>query len=127
MLNIPAGYQQVMPYLIIKDAAAFLKFMQDIFGASEKIKHMRGENVIMHAEITIGECVIMFADSTDQFPPRTGGFFIYVADADETYHKAIAAGAVAESPMSDQPYGRSGGIKDQFGNTWWVTTAAQSK
>ena len=123
MKNVPAGYQQVMPYLIIKDAAAFLKFMQDIFGATEKVKHMRGENVIMHAEITIGECVIMFADSTDQFPPRTGGFFIYVADADDIYMKAIEAGAEALTPMSDQQYGRSGGIKDPFGNTWWLTTA----
>ena len=122
-VNIPAGYQQVMPYLIIKDASAFFKFMQDIFGAEGKMMVLRSENVIMHAEIMIGESVIMFADSTEEFPPRTGGFFIYVPDADEVYNKAIAAGSVSVMPVSDQPYGRSGGVKDPFGNTWWPATA----
>ena len=122
-VNIPAGYQQVMPYLIIKDASAFFKFMQDIFGAEEKMMVLRSENVIMHAEVRIGESIIMFADSTEEFPPRTGGFFIYVPDADEAYNKAIAAGSVSVMPVSDQPYGRSGGVKDPFGNTWWPATA----
>ena len=121
-LNFPPDYQQVMPYLIIKDAHAFMEFMKNIFGAKEKTKHMRDESAIMHAEVTVGESVIMFADSTEEFPPRTGGFFIYVADADTTYNKAIASGAISIMPVSDMPYGRSGGIKDPFGNTWWPTT-----
>ena len=119
--NFPSDYQQVMPYLIIKNAAGFMKFMQDVFGAKEKSMHMRDEHVIMHGEITVGESVIMFADSTDAFPPRTGGFFIYVTDADAVYNKALAAGATAITPMADMPYGRSGGIIDPFGNTWWPT------
>jgi PhnB protein len=122
-VNIPEGYQQVMPYLIVKEAAAFSKFMQDVFGASEKMKHMRDENIIMHAEITVGESVIMFADATDAFTARTGGFFIYVADADATYARAISSGATSVMLVSDQPYGRSGGVIDPFGNTWWVTTS----
>jgi len=125
-LNIPEGYQQVMPYLIIRGAAGFIKFMEDVFGAKEKMKHMRSEDVIMHAEITVGESVIMLADSTAAFEPRTGGFFIYVPDADEVYNKALAAGAVSIMPMSDQPYGRSGGIMDPYGNTWWPTTHVAS-
>lgn len=120
--NFPSGYQQVMPYLIVKDAAAFMQFMKDVFGAEEKMKMMRSEDVIQHAEITIGESVIMFADSTEQFGPRTGGFFIYVANADEAYNKALAAGATSIMPVSNQPYGRSGGIIDPFGNQWWPTT-----
>ena len=123
-IKIPQGYQQLMPYLIIKGAAGFISFMQHVFGAEEIMKHMRSEGVIMHAEVKIGECVIMFADSTSEYPPRTGGFFVYVADADETYNKAIAAGAVSLMPVSDQPYGRSCGITDPFGNTWWPTAAA---
>ena len=121
-LIIPDGYQQVMPYLIVKGAAGFMKFMQDVFGAKEKAVHMRSEDIIMHAEIMVGECVIMFADSTAAFEPRTGGFFIYVPDSDEAYNKALAAGAVSIMPVSDQPYGRSGGVLDPFGNTWWPTT-----
>ena len=122
-INVPAGYQQVMPYLIIKNAAAFMQFMQEVFGAVEKRKHMRDEHIIMHAELAIGECMIMLADSTESHESRNGDFFIYVADADAKYNKAIAAGATVVTPMSDQPYGRSGGIKDPFGNIWWVTAS----
>jgi PhnB protein len=122
--TIPEGYQQVMPYLIIKGANGFIKFMQEVFGAEEKMRHMRGESTVMHAEIKIGDSIVMLADATDEYPPRTGGFFIYVAEADEVYRKAISAGATAITPMADQPYGRSGGIQDAHGNTWWVTSPA---
>jgi len=104
-MKVPEGYQRVMPYLIVKDAARFLD-----------------ENLIRHAEIKIGESVIMFADATEQFAPRPAGFMIYVEDADRTYNKAIEAGAASIMPMSDQEYGRSGGVADPFGNVWWPTT-----
>jgi len=120
--NIPDGYQQVMPYIIVKGAAGFMKFMEEVFGAAERMKHMRDEHIIAHAEINIGACVIMFADATDASTQRTGGFFIYVADADTTYSKAIAAGSAHLSPMANMPYGRSGGVTDPFGNQWWITT-----
>ena len=126
-LNFPPDYQQVMPYLIVKGAAGFMKFMQGVFGAKEKVVHMRSEDIIMHGEITVGESVIMFADSTNAFPPRTGGFFIYVSDADAVYNKALASGATSVTPMADMPYGRSGGILDPFGNTWWPTTHINPK
>ncbi len=121
-VTIPSGYQQVMPYLIVKGAAEFITFMHHVFDAEERMRHMRDEKTIMHAEVTIGECVIMLADATDAFEPRTGGFFIYVADTDATYAKAINAAAIAISPIEDMPYGRSGGVVDPFGNTWWITS-----
>jgi uncharacterized glyoxalase superfamily protein PhnB len=121
-IDFPPGYQQVMPYLIINDAAGFIQFMKDVFDAEEVMKHMRSETVIMHAEIKIGDCVIMFADATEQFGRRSGGFFIYVEDAYTTYTKAIAKGATSLMPVSNQSYGRSGGVVDPYGNQWWVTT-----
>jgi PhnB protein len=121
-LTIPEGYQQVMPYLIVKGAADFAQFMQDVFGAEEKMRHMRDEHIIAHGEILVVESVIMFADATDAFGPRTGGFMIYVKDADVTYINALAAGATSVMPVADMPYGRSGGVTDQWGNTWWMTT-----
>ena len=122
MVNIPTGYQQVMPYLIIKGAAEFITFTQQVFGAEEKMRHWRDEQIIMHAELTVGDCVIMQADATGDYEPRTGGFFIYVADTDAIYAKALNAGAKVISPVADMPYGRSGGVVDPFGNTWWITT-----
>jgi PhnB protein len=99
-----------------------MKFMQDAFGATGRLKHMRDEHIIAHAEINVGGSVIMPADCTDEYKPRTGGFFFYAAHADEVHQKALAADYTAVSPMADMPCGRSGGIPDPFGNTWWVTT-----
>ena len=121
-VKIPVDYQQVMPYLIIKGATRFIDFMQQVFGAKERMRHMRDEHTIMHAEITVGACVIMLADATGVYETKTGGFFIYVDNADATYTKALNAGAKSIEPICDQPYGRSGGIEDEWGNTWWITS-----
>lgn len=119
--KIPENYQTVMPYLIVKNAAQFISFMQTVFDATETYKAMRDENTIMHAEIMIGGSTIMFADSTDIYGVRNAGMFIYVDDADETFKKAISNGGTVVSELTDQSYGRSGGVKDPFGNTWWIT------
>jgi PhnB protein len=119
--KIPEHYQRVMPYLIVDRASQFLVFMQTVFGAKETHRAMRDDQIIMHGELMIGDCTIMFADSTPKFLPRPAGMFVYVDDADQTYQKALAAGALSVTPMSDQPYGRSGGVLDPFGNTWWIT------
>ena len=120
--NFPADHQQVMPYLVIKNADDFIRFMQEVFEAKEKMRFMRDEHTIAHAEITIGESVIMISGAADQLAPCTGGGFIYVNNADETYAKALNAGAKAVMPVKDNPYGRSGGIMDPFGNIWWIKT-----
>jgi uncharacterized glyoxalase superfamily protein PhnB len=121
--KIPEGYQKVMPYLIIPNAAGFIEFARDVFDAELLSKHVReGESLIMHGEVKIGDSVIMFADSTEQYAPQPAGFFIYVEDTDETYKKALEKGAASVTEIADQSYGRSGGVKDAFGNTWWITS-----
>jgi len=120
-LNIPEGYNQVMPYLILEGAAAFMEFTQKVFGATEKFKTMRDENVIMHAEIGIGRSVIMIADATEQYSRQTANLFIYVSDCDASYQTALDNGATTLMPPADQSYGRSCGVTDPFGNTWWIT------
>jgi len=119
--TIPETYQRIMPYLIVKDAPAFITFMQNVFGAKEQYKQMRDEKHIMHAEINIQGSTIMFCDSTETYLPQNASLFIYVDSCDETYKKALESGAVSVTEPADQPYGRSGGIKDPFGNTWWLT------
>ncbi|MGN6641099.1 MAG: VOC family protein [Mucilaginibacter sp.] len=122
-IQIPEGYQQIMPYLIIENAQAFINFTQNVFDAQEKYKAMRTETLIMHAEISIGDSVIMFADATDQYMQQNAGLFIYVDDCDAVYQQALNNGASTVSAPADQSYGRSAGIKDPFGNTWWLTSA----
>ncbi|MEO8412991.1 MAG: VOC family protein [Ginsengibacter sp.] len=119
--KIPENYQTVMPYLIVKGAAQFISFMQTVFDATETYRAMRDEQTIMHAEIMIGGSTIMFAESTDTYAVRNAGMFIYVEDADAVFKKAMDAGARVVTEMADQSYGRSGGVTDPFGNTWWIT------
>ncbi|MDB4924443.1 glyoxalase/bleomycin resistance/extradiol dioxygenase family protein [Mucilaginibacter sp.] len=121
-LIFPPDHQRVMPYLVMRDAAGFIRFMQEVFDAKEKMNFKSDAQTIAHAELAIGESVIMFSGDTQQLAPCTGGGFIYMSDADEIYHKAIKAGATPILPPKDNPYGRSGGFMDPFGNTWWVKT-----
>lgn len=121
--NIPQGHQRIMPYLIIKGAAEFFKFMQTVFGATEKMKVMRDEHTYMHAELQVGESTIMFTDATKEFPVQNAGMFIYVPDCDTTYQAALANGATSIMEPANQDYGRSAGIKDAFGNSWWITAS----
>ena len=123
MSDISSGSPTVTPYLIIENAALFIAFLQQVFNAEIKDKHMRDENIIMHAEVKIGNSIIMLADSTPEYKPMNSAFFIYVDDADATYNLALQKGAVVVTELSDQSYGRTGGIKDMFGNTWWITSS----
>ena len=127
--DIPPQYQTVMPYLILEGADRFIIFMKEVFGATETDREMRDEHAsqIMHAEVMVGGSTIMLADATAQYPRRTAGLFIYTADADAAYTRAIGAGAIGIMPPSDMPYGRSCGITDPFGNTWWPTTPLKNK
>jgi len=120
--QIPAHYQTVMPYLIIKDAAKFIDFTKEVFDALLVNNTMRNKDIIMHAEVIIGESTIMFADATEKFKPQAAGLFVYVANADETYVKALECGGRIITNLSDHPYGRCGGITDPFGNSWWITS-----
>ena len=124
-VDLPANYQTVMPYLIVKNAEGFMKFTKEVFGAEEMQRTMRDEKTIMHGEVMIGGSTIMFADSTDVYSEKPAGMFVYVSDADEVFSKAKQAGASVVSDLSDQPYGRTCGIADPFGNTWWITSVNQ--
>jgi PhnB protein len=120
-LNIPEGYQQLMPYLILENAAGFIDFTAKVFDATQKHKEMRDDKIIKHAEISINGCVVMFADPVGEYKQLNGSFFLYVGDCDAVFKKAIENGATSINEPAGQTYGRSGGFKDPFGNTWWVT------
>lgn len=124
-MDIPERHQTVIPYLIVRNAGDFLSFMKNVFDAKESYKAMRDGHTIQHAELSIGGSTIMFADATDQYKPQPAGLFIYVNNADETFKKAVEAGAATVTEIADQPYGRSGGVKDPFGNTWWITSVKE--
>ncbi len=123
---MPQGYQTIMPYLIVPHADRFLDFLRDVFGAEEKLRANREDGQIMHAEVSIGGSTLMIAEANDDWSAQPAGLYIHVSDADATYKKALAEGATSVMEPRDQDYGRSGGVKDPFGNTWWITNAAKN-
>lgn len=120
-LSIPQGMQQVMPYLIIPDPEALLLFMKEVLNATERRIERREDGSFGHAEVAIGDSVIMFSGTASELDASPAGLFVYVADADAAFARALGLGAKELMPVSDQPYGRSGGVKDTNGNTWWIT------
>ena len=121
-VKIPEGNQAVMPYLMLHGAEKFMAFAQEVFGASvSRDIHRQPDGSIMHAEIMINGSTIMCCDAKAPWQPSPANLFVYVKSADETYEKALAAGATSLMGLSDQNYGRTCGITDPFGNTWWVT------
>jgi PhnB protein len=128
---IPDGYQSVIPYLIVSGAAKALDYYQKAFGAKERMRLPMPDGRIGHAEIEIGDCVVMLADEFPQMgaksPQTIGGtpvgICIYVADVDTIFKQAIAAGGKEEKPLQNQFYGdRSGTLIDPFGHKWTVAT-----
>ncbi|MFA6083356.1 VOC family protein [Mucilaginibacter sp.] len=122
-MEIPKVHQAVMPYLMLQNAAGFINFTEAVFNADVAMqKNRENENLIMHSEINISGSTIMFCDASDNLRIATANLFIYVDDADKTYHLAIENGATTVMELSDQDYGRTCGVIDPFGNTWWITS-----
>ncbi len=122
-MNIPAEHQTIMPYLILPGASKFIDFTKTVFGASEThTKALREDGTIMLAEITLNGSTIMITDEVTEWPKQTANLFVYVPNADETYKKALENGAASLMDLSNQDYGRTCGVTDPFGNTWWITS-----
>jgi PhnB protein len=122
-MNIPKNHQPVMPYLMLDDGAGFINFTKKVFDAQLTYNKLREDNTtIIHSEIQIDGCTIMFCDATGQWKPQVANLFVYVKNADETYHIALANGATTVMELSNQDYGRTCGVTDPFGNTWWITS-----
>lgn len=118
----PDYYQTVMPYLILKDVSAFITFSQKVFGAEVKMKYMDDDGRIVHTEIVIDDSTIMAGESNQDWSSQPAGLYVNVDSADEIYQKALDAGAESVMELSNKDYGRTGGVKDTNGNTWWITS-----
>jgi PhnB protein len=128
---IPDGYHSATPYLIIDGAARALDFYKRAFDAKELMRIPAPNDRIGHAEIRIGNSVIMLADEHPEMDARSpahyGGspvsILLYLEDVDKQFQQAIAAGATEIRPVADQFYGdRSGTLKDPFGHSWHLST-----
>ena len=128
---IPAGHPAVSPYLIVDDAPRALEFYKKAFGARELMRHAGPDGRIGHAEIRIGDSIVMLADEhleiNAKSPKTVGGtpvrLHLYVKDVDAVARQATAAGAKTVRPVQTQFYGdRNGMLEDPFGHQWHVST-----
>jgi uncharacterized glyoxalase superfamily protein PhnB len=120
---IPSGYHTVAPYLIVPDAAQLIDFLKQAFDAQESVRMARPDGRIVHAEVRIGDSMVMMGDTGGHPPVGPCMIHLYVDDVDATYLRALQAGATSVREPSNQFYGdRSGGVKDSFGNHWWIAT-----
>jgi PhnB protein len=129
--HVPAGYHTATPYLILDDAARAIEFYVQAFGATELDRYDAPNGRIGHAEIKVGDSIIMLADEYPgmgyRSPRAIGGtpvsIMLYVDDVDAQFERAIAAGATVRRPVATQFYGdRVGTLEDPFGHVWTMAT-----
>jgi PhnB protein len=114
-------YHTVTPYLVVPDADAELAFLKAAFGGTEANCQRNPNNTVMHAEIKIGDSLVMLGQAGGPWKPRPAALYLWVEDVDATYARALQAGATSESKPEDKPYGhRNAGVIDQNGVTWWI-------
>ncbi len=119
---IPKGYHVVTPSLNQADAAQTIEFCKKAFGAKIRMRMDAPNGKVMHAEIEIGDSVIMLNDAMQE-PPQPAGIFLYVPDVDKTMAKAVKAGASVIMPVQDMFWGdRFGRVEDPSGNRWGIAT-----
>ena len=125
------GFHSITPYMMFADALAAFEYYKQAFGAIEISKQIDGKGILRHGELRIGDSPIMLSNAVPEYPELKsvadfGGspmhLFVYHDDADAFFNHAVANGAKVAMPMSDQSYGRTGGVIDPFGYTWWVAT-----
>ena len=119
----PDGYTDVAPYLIVDGAQRTLDFLVEVFGG-ERLRHFPSpDGKIIHAEVRIGDTVVMVADGNAGWPPIGAHVHVYVPDVDATYERALSAGAMSvQAPAKKDDADRRGGVKDAGGTTWWIST-----
>lgn len=120
----PAGYHTVTPYLIVDGVARLLEFLSQAFGAKERIMLYRNDGSVMHAEVQIGDSVVMMGEPTKEFGPMPSSIYLHVSDCDAVYRRALQAGSTSVREPKDERHAgeRYGGVKDPSGNIWWVAT-----
>jgi uncharacterized glyoxalase superfamily protein PhnB len=114
-------YRTVTPYLVVRDGDAELKFLAAAFGATEQMCQRTPDGAVMHAEIVIGDSLIMVGQANEHAKAVSAALYVWIPNVDEVYATALSAGATSQSAPEDKPYGhRIGGVVDSNGIIWWI-------
>jgi len=118
------NYGTLTPYLVVRDADAEILFLKAAFGATESICQRNPDNSVMHAELRVGDSLLMLGQAGGDWM----ALYAWVPDVDSIYAKALAAGAKSQSAPQDKPYGhRNAGVVDSNGIIWWIGSPVRRK
>lgn len=119
----PEGLRSVTPYVQARDTAGLIDFVRRAFGGEERDRTESPDGIVHHAKLRIGDSVLEMGEAHGPYGLAPVAIHLHVADVDAVYARAIRAGAEPTFPVADQPYGeRSGGVRDPFGNHWFIAT-----
>jgi PhnB protein len=120
---LPKGLHNVNPYLHPLRAEPVISFLKRAFGAQEEARYASPDGVVHHAVVRVGDSVVEMGEAHGKYAPMEAMFYVYVPDCDAAHRRALAAGATSFQEPTDQPYGdRNAGVKDAFGNKWYIAT-----
>jgi PhnB protein len=120
---IPDGYHTVTPYITVDNPGAVIDFLKKAFDAQETFAMRDDKGNVQHAEVKVGNSMVMLGGAHDQYKARPGNFYLYVENVDAAYKKAVTAGGKSIGEPANQFYGdRHGGVTDPEGNNWWIAT-----
>lgn len=116
-------YRTLTPYLVVSDADVEMRFLKAAFDATETLCHRNPDGKVMHAELTVGDSLVMVGQASGDWRPLTAALYVWLPDVDAAYARALKAGATSQSEPEDKPYGhRSAGVVDKNGITWWIAS-----
>lgn len=120
---IPEGYHTITPYISVDGASGLLEFLKSAFNAEVKVHMPMPDGKVGHAEVRIGNSMLMLGDLHPECEEATGHLCLYVDDCDTVYKRAIQAGATSTMEPKDEFYGdRASKVKDKWGNAWSIHT-----
>lgn len=120
---IPPQYGSITPYLVIPRCAEAIELYKQVFGAEELMRMPMPDGSIAHAELKIGDSILMLASGGAQWPATSSLICLYVEDCDAVFERIVKAGAEVVEPVSDKFYGdRAGSVRDPFGQRWSIMT-----
>ncbi|MGB3798368.1 MAG: VOC family protein [Lewinella sp.] len=123
----PANYTSLSPYHVVQGADRYIAFLEQVFGAV-RLRHYTHEDMVVHAEVRIDDTILMLSDANEQYGPNKPLTHLYVADVDDLYRRAIAAGATSNGEPQVRPGDpdKRGAFTDPFGNSWSVATQIET-
>ena len=124
---VPEGYHSITPYLKLPNAGRLVEFLKNAFGGTETARLTKPDGTLLHAEVRIGDSLVMVHEAPSHWEPKPSTLYLYVGDVDATYQRAIEAGGLSVTEPANMYYGdRVACVRDVSENDWWIATRLET-